>query len=100
MAEMKQHTAPVTTVEWHPSDASVLASGGEDNQVLQWDLAVERDEQEGVEDDMVSTEVHSVYCLLGCRKHELVESESYNLSSTIFCKYCITFYAQSVYFKP
>lgn len=62
---MKQHTAPVTTVEWHPSDASVLASGGEDNQVLQWDLAVERDEQEGVEDDMVSTQ--TTFCFLPFR---------------------------------
>ncbi|KAK3858294.1 hypothetical protein Pcinc_030544 [Petrolisthes cinctipes] len=52
VAVLKQHTAPVTTVEWHPSDASVLASAGEDNQVLQWDLAVERDEEAGIEEDM------------------------------------------------
>lgn len=46
----KHHTAPVTSVEWHWTEPSVLASAGEDNQVALWDLAVERDDDE-VEDD-------------------------------------------------
>lgn len=45
MATFKHHTEPVTTVEWHPSDSSVFASGGEDNQISLWDLSVERDDE-------------------------------------------------------
>ncbi|PSN41231.1 Glutamate-rich WD repeat-containing protein 1 [Blattella germanica] len=37
---------PVTTVEWHPSEASVFASGGADDQIALWDLALERDEDD------------------------------------------------------
>nr|XP_027207824.1 glutamate-rich WD repeat-containing protein 1-like [Penaeus vannamei] len=51
VAVLKHHEAPVTTVEWHPSDASVLATGGEDHQILQWDLAVERDTDEQNQDE-------------------------------------------------
>lgn len=43
VATFKHHTEPITTVQWHPTDSSVFASGGEDNQVVLWDLAVERD---------------------------------------------------------
>jgi len=56
VAEFKYHNAPVTTVEWHPNDASVLASGSEDNQILQWDLAVERD-QDAMENNEEDEEV-------------------------------------------
>lgn len=30
----KHHTKPVSSVEWHPSDSTVFASAGEDNQVI------------------------------------------------------------------
>ena len=43
MAVFKHHTAPVTSVEWHHEDNSVFASSGADDQVVQWDLALERD---------------------------------------------------------
>ncbi|XP_059475367.1 glutamate-rich WD repeat-containing protein 1 [Neocloeon triangulifer] len=43
VATFKHHSAPVTTVEWHPSEGSVFASGGADDQIAIWDLAVERD---------------------------------------------------------
>ncbi|KAJ0178404.1 hypothetical protein K1T71_006227 [Dendrolimus kikuchii] len=48
----KHHTAPVTSVEWHWTEPSVLASAGEDNQVALWDLAVERDDDEVVDDEL------------------------------------------------
>ena len=32
-AVFKHHTAPVTSVEWHPTDSTVFASAGDDNQV-------------------------------------------------------------------
>ena len=43
VAVFKHHTAPVTSVEWHHEDSSVFASSGADDQVAQWDLALERD---------------------------------------------------------
>ncbi|XP_053546647.1 glutamate-rich WD repeat-containing protein 1 [Bombina bombina] len=52
VAKFKQHTAPITSVEWHPTDSGVFAAAGSDDQITQWDLAVERDQdQEGEMDD-------------------------------------------------
>ncbi|XP_050672109.1 glutamate-rich WD repeat-containing protein 1 [Leptidea sinapis] len=48
----KHHTAPITSIEWNWTEPSVLASAGEDNQVALWDLAVERDDDEEVEEDL------------------------------------------------
>uniref|UniRef100_A0A8C8STH2 Glutamate-rich WD repeat-containing protein 1 n=1 Tax=Pelusios castaneus TaxID=367368 RepID=A0A8C8STH2_9SAUR len=45
VATFKQHTAPITSVEWHPTDGGVFAAAGADDQVTQWDLAVERDQE-------------------------------------------------------
>ncbi len=33
VANFRWHTAPITSVEWHPNDASVLAVSGADDQV-------------------------------------------------------------------
>lgn len=46
IATFKHHTDHITTVEWNPTDSSVLASGGDDNQIVLWDLAVEKDVEE------------------------------------------------------
>lgn len=43
IATFKHHTKPITTVEWHPTDSTVLATGGADDQIALWDLAVEKD---------------------------------------------------------
>ncbi|XP_041038294.1 glutamate-rich WD repeat-containing protein 1 [Carcharodon carcharias] len=54
VATFKQHSGPVTSVEWHPTEGSVLAASGADNQITQWDLSVERDQEgegEGEEDE-------------------------------------------------
>lgn len=51
LATFKHHTEPVTTVEWHPTDSAVFASGGDDNQIALWDLSVEKD-AENEEDDV------------------------------------------------
>ena len=61
-AVFKHHSGPITSVEWHPLDSTVFASAGADDQVnlfhnmlpscvilfqiVQWDLAVEKDEDE------------------------------------------------------
>ncbi|XP_058874398.1 glutamate-rich WD repeat-containing protein 1-like [Acipenser ruthenus] len=41
VASFKLHSAPVSSVEWHPTDGSVFASAGSDDVVGQWDLSVE-----------------------------------------------------------
>jgi len=43
VAVFKHHTAPITSVEWHPVDSTVFAASGSDDQLTLWDLAVERD---------------------------------------------------------
>ncbi|XP_060599156.1 glutamate-rich WD repeat-containing protein 1-like [Ruditapes philippinarum] len=42
-ALFKHHTAPITSVEWHPTDSSVFAAAGSDDQISLWDLGVEKD---------------------------------------------------------
>lgn len=51
MATFKQHAAPITSVEWHPSERGVLAAAGADDAVTQWDLALERDPEAEAEDE-------------------------------------------------
>ncbi|KAM3613675.1 uncharacterized protein V6R79_003407 [Siganus canaliculatus] len=41
VANFKQHSAPITSVEWSPVDSSVFAAAGADDVVSQWDLSVE-----------------------------------------------------------
>ncbi|KAM8826998.1 glutamate-rich WD repeat-containing protein 1 [Synchiropus picturatus] len=41
VANFKQHSAPITSVEWNPVDSSVFAASGADDVVSQWDLSVE-----------------------------------------------------------
>ncbi|EDQ85238.1 uncharacterized protein MONBRDRAFT_29376 [Monosiga brevicollis MX1] len=43
VATFKWHSQPITSVEWHPIDASVIAVSGDDHQVSLWDMAVEDD---------------------------------------------------------
>jgi len=50
VALFKHHTSAITSVEWHPTDGSVFGAAGADNQISLWDLAVEKDEDSGVED--------------------------------------------------
>jgi ribosome assembly protein RRB1 len=52
-AEFVHHRAPITSVEWHPRDASMLAVSSEDGSVSIWDLAVERDAEEELREGVV-----------------------------------------------
>lgn len=42
-AQFKWHTDAITSVQWHPTDQSVIAVAGADNQITLWDLSVEDD---------------------------------------------------------
>ncbi|KAG8905702.1 ribosome biosynthesis protein rrb1 [Tulasnella sp. 403] len=44
VASFNWHTGPITSIEWHPSEDSILAASGADDQVTLWDLSVEHDE--------------------------------------------------------
>ncbi|XP_026173433.1 glutamate-rich WD repeat-containing protein 1 [Mastacembelus armatus] len=54
VANFKQHSGPVTSVEWNPADSSVFAASGADDVISQWDLSVESSDVgakvEGVKD--------------------------------------------------
>ncbi len=46
VASFSWHTAPITSIEWHPTEDSCFAAAGADDQVTLWDLSVEEDEDE------------------------------------------------------
>ena len=46
VATFKWHIAPITSIEWHPTESSVLAVSGADDQISLWDFAVERDQEQ------------------------------------------------------
>ena len=43
---MYARRGPVTSVEWCPAEATMLATSSADGQLAVWDLAVERDPEE------------------------------------------------------
>lgn len=46
MASFTWHSAPITSIEWHPTEDSIFAASGADDQVTLWDLGVEQDDDE------------------------------------------------------
>ena len=46
VATFKWHIAPITSIEWHPTESSILAVSGSDDQISLWDFAVERDAEQ------------------------------------------------------
>ncbi|CUA67541.1 Ribosome assembly protein rrb1 [Schizosaccharomyces pombe 972h-] [Rhizoctonia solani] len=54
VAHFSWHTEPITSIEWHPSEDSVFAASGSDDQVTLWDLSVEQDE-----DEVGTKEIHT-----------------------------------------
>ena len=45
MVSFSWHKSAITSVEWHPTEASVLAVAGDDDHITLWDFAAERDEE-------------------------------------------------------
>lgn len=54
VAHFTWHSAPITSIEWHPTEDSVFAASGSDDQVTLWDLSVEQDE-----DEVGTKEIHT-----------------------------------------
>lgn len=52
VAQFDHHKKPITSVEWDPNDDTVLAVCSEDDRLTLWDLAVEKDEEQEVNDEM------------------------------------------------
>ena len=50
VASFDFHTEPITSIEWHPTDDSVVAVSSADNTLTLWDLAVELDDEESREE--------------------------------------------------
>ncbi|KAH7885979.1 WD40-repeat-containing domain protein [Phlebopus sp. FC_14] len=46
VATFTWHSAPITSVEWHPTEDSIFAASGADDQITLWDLGVEQDDEE------------------------------------------------------
>ncbi|KAK5655881.1 hypothetical protein OQA88_5420 [Cercophora sp. LCS_1] len=46
IASFNYHKEQITSVEWHPTDDSIIAVAAGDNTVTLWDLAVELDDEE------------------------------------------------------
>ena len=46
VASFNWHKEQITSVEWHPTDDSVVCVAAGDNTVTQWDVAVEHDDEE------------------------------------------------------
>ena len=46
VAHFKYHLAPITSVEWSPTEDSVVAVSGADDQVSIWDMSLEEDREE------------------------------------------------------
>jgi ribosome assembly protein RRB1 len=50
-ASFKWHNGPISSLEWHPTDESVLAVSGRDDQMSIWDFSVEQDREEADDPD-------------------------------------------------
>jgi len=46
VATFAWHNGPITSIEWHPTEDSIFAASGADDQITLWDLGVEQDDEE------------------------------------------------------
>ncbi|KAL4070760.1 WD40-repeat-containing domain protein [Scleroderma citrinum] len=46
VAAFTWHSAPITSIEWHPTEDSTFVASGADDQITLWDLAVEQDDEQ------------------------------------------------------
>ena len=56
-ATFKWHQKPITSIEWHPTESSMLSVSGDDDQITIWDLALEADNEEESEKNELGVQV-------------------------------------------
>ncbi|CBQ68229.1 related to RRB1-involved in the regulation of ribosome biosynthesis [Sporisorium reilianum SRZ2] len=64
VAHFDWHKAPISSVEWHPTEDSIFAAAGRDDQVTLWDLSVEQDDDEhaGLEAGLKDVPPQLLFC--------------------------------------
>ncbi|KAF8338019.1 WD40-repeat-containing domain protein [Cantharellus anzutake] len=56
VASFGWHTAPITSIEWSPTEESAFAASGADDQITLWDLSVEADDEDVGAKEMVTAQ--------------------------------------------
>lgn len=51
LSHFSWHKEAITSIEWHPSDSSTLVVSGSDNQTSLWDLSLEHDAEQPIDND-------------------------------------------------
>ncbi|OIW18025.1 hypothetical protein TanjilG_07609 [Lupinus angustifolius] len=59
VAYFEYHKHPITSIEWSPHEASSLVVSSSDNQLIIWDLSLEKDEEEDAEFKAKTQEVNA-----------------------------------------
>ncbi len=62
VAHFEWHKAPISSVEWHPTEDSIFAAAGRDDQVTLWDLSVEQDDDETQQDGLRDVPPQLLFC--------------------------------------
>ncbi|KAL6067576.1 Glutamate rich WD repeat containing 1 [Balamuthia mandrillaris] len=72
-ANMKYHRGAITSLEWHPTEESMLAVAGEDDQITTWDMSLEAEEEvpEGVDQSVLEMPPQLLFVHQG--QHEVKE---------------------------
>jgi len=81
-ATFRWHADAITSVEWHPTDESVLAVSGADDQLTLWDLSLEKDtEADAVRRDVAEVPAQLLFI------HQVRDNQSLSRSrnATIVC---------------
>jgi ribosome assembly protein RRB1 len=73
VASFKWHTQPITSIEWHPHEDSVVALSGADDQLTLWDLSVEADPEEERVKTQQGTDVPPQLLFIHQGQHDIKE---------------------------
>lgn len=60
IAEFKWHKKAITSIEWHPTDSSIIVASGEDDQTTIWDFSAEADIDEEHSNNHANENISSI----------------------------------------